>query len=1048
MSGPSLPTSDGPPLNPSGNHGPIPPSGPGNAPHSSGPGAPSSTSSLPSLFSHSSFSEGGAFSLSRIFGSVGGAGFPNVGNDVASSNHQWRTNRVDGEAEQQRQTAEQRRLQEMGANDDDDRPAPAPASPGPAIAHTSPDHPSAPDHAPAPLVPHPAFVGPSSSSATPQPSSSSSSSQPPSSRPTAPRLHLPQLPKDAQSKAELHLSEISNPKIRAFLDPADDSIRPRDLWDWSEAELQEMVDAIEPVHLTGIIRKNVEWFSTERCKPLAFDNLSLRNLNGRYALRGVSGFLNPGQTVAILSAPDAGTTNLLNVLADRQETGQIGGAVLYDGRPRDASFRRHVGYVLKDDVEFAMLTVKETLMFSAQCRTPYAPRKVIEFRVNLIMKLLGLSHAANTYIGDASIKGVSGGEKRRVSYGVEMVAGHGCILADLPTNGLDSASAYALIKTIRYINRSGGRSMMCSIVQPAPALYHLFDSVLLLSKGSVIYFGPVKTAADWVKAAGFVKPTEKSEPQWLEELTATPEKFYVARLQKEGRVGKGAQGREEVKEGHGDGGDLSPARGDGKLDSDAALRLEVEKEPTEEVKRDEEELKQAVELMPTPHKEQAGEVPQGVGRDEMRGADEVQKSATEAEGEEEVREYTIGEEKVLASPQRMTAWKLLTDRYAASVYSERVVGVLAKERERAAAEDRQLSRDHHHRLGHRQQPPSEPTRIDTSVAGADGRAAAAKLDRFTGSMGVIEVTRGRTEMEMEERGPGGGRHQFNRTFLQQVRECIHRQFLLVYRTPGLWFGSWVKASLMAIIAGTLFLNMPTTAQYGRTRLGLFFFLCIYIGVGAVEILAFLMLSRGIYYNHRKAGYFRGLAYYIAVMTSMVPLAVVETFVFAITVYGLAGLRDNDGSSQFWFFWFVILVVNLTSRCWVFSVSTLSPNAVVAFVIIPITNVLFVQFAGFLEPRNAIPIGWRWMNYASFYDWAWRALSVNELYNLDLTEPSNTAPYTNGNQVLETYSITDDGHHKCTLRTITPLPSLAGQLIGSRHLTPSPLPPPPLCSLAC
>ena len=466
--------------------------------------------------------------------------------------------------------------------------------------------------------------------------------------------------------------------------------------------------------------------------------------------------------------------------------------------------------------------------------------------------------------------------------------------------------------------------MMCSIVQPAPALYALFDSVMLLSKGSVIYFGPVKTAGDWVRAAGFVKPKEKSEPQWLEELTATPERFYVARLEKEGRIGGGGEGRqgekgmggggmgggereeevkEEVKEGDGQGPPAPPPpRSDGKLDSDEVLRVEMEKEPTDEVKHDEAELKQAVERMPRPEKEKAGERVTGVGKEEMKGADEVEKSATEAEPDEEVKEYTIGDEKVLASPQRMSAWKLLADHYASSLYAQRVTGVIAKEKERAASEDQLLTHNSpQQRGGGSYHSPSEPTHTDTSMAGSGRDAAAAKLDRFTGSMGVIEMARGRTEMEMEERGPGGGRYRFNRTFLQQVIECIHRQFLLTYRTPGLWFGSWVKASLMAIIAGTLFLNMPTTAQYGRTRLGLFFFICIYIGVGAVEILAFLMLSRSIYYSQRKAGYFRGLAYYIAVMVSQIPLAVVETFLFAITVYGLAGLRDNDGSSQFWFF---------------------------------------------------------------------------------------------------------------------------------------------------
>ena len=1039
-----------------------------------------------SSFNRAQFSEGGAFSLARIFGGTSIAGqFGGVSNDVSQSNSAWRDRHDYDQASQgQRESEEQRQREEdrlraidQAEAEEQQADQPAAAQPGPHFHDEEEQDTPRPSSQPT-STPSPARPDQPEPEQPAQPEQQPEQQQPEQQQPGQrqqqqqyPHLTLPRLPKTGQSRAELHLSRVQNPKIRAWLDPCDTSIRPQDLSSWSREELQELVDAIEPVHLTGIIRKSVEWLSSERCKPLSFSDVSLRNANGRYALRNVSGFLNPGQTVAILSAPDAGTTNLLNVLAGRQESGEMRGEVLYDGRQRDASFQRHVGYVPKEDLEFPLLTVKETLMFSATCRTPYVEDRVTEFKVNLSMKLLGLSHAANTYIGDATIKGVSGGEKRRVSYGVEMVAGHGCIIADLPTNGLDSASAYALIKTIRYINRSGGRSMMCSIVQPAPALYHLFDSVMLLSKGSVFYFGATDKAIQFVEAAGFVRPGGKSEPQFLEELTATPERFYVTRLQKEGRMPQekkqgrleGRQDGQQAPQQAGRGG----VRGqDGKEDEDeAAMAAERQREPTEEMKRNEEELKSAIEMQPMPEEKADGEGKQRqVGAAAMAGsdpnsshevaldlgqADEQAKvedargeasavaaeSADEGEGEE-VKEYTLGDEKVMGTPQRMAAWKLLTERYAVSVFAERVVGVIEKDRQRAAEEEAQLGAAGQQGGGNggnysstqqssqaqaegkdlqQQQQQQQQQPQSSIVRYHDPQKAAKQLPQFSQSLGVIAARRGRTELELERQGPGGGHHRFNRTVLQQVKECVHRQFLLTYRTPGLWFGSWVKASLMAIIAGTLFLNLPDEAEYGRSFLGLFFFLALYIGVGAVEILAFLMQSRSIYYQQRKAGYFRGIAYYIAVIVSQIPLSLVETFLFSITVYGLAGLRDNVGSGRFWYFYLVILTTNMTSRCWVFNISTISPNAAVAFVIIPISNVLFVQFAGFLESRAAIPRAWRWMDYASFYSWAWRGLATNQLYGLTLSNPQpGLYDYTSGTQVLQAYDIQNDEHYKWSL----------------------------------
>jgi ABC-type multidrug transport system ATPase subunit len=181
-------------------------------------------------------------------------------------------------------------------------------------------------------------------------------------------------------------------------------------------------------------------------------------------------------------------TPLLQVLAgERAHHGKLTGTMFYDGRKPDSSFRRLVGFAVKQDTHLAHLTVFESLFFSARLRLPDAlPDRVVKYRVKMAMKLLGISHTANTPVGDAVLRGISGGEKRRLGFGLEMVAGHSVILADLPTNGLDSATAYDLIRTMAFACR-GGFSLMASLVQPSLELYLLLDRVMLLSKGRTIY---------------------------------------------------------------------------------------------------------------------------------------------------------------------------------------------------------------------------------------------------------------------------------------------------------------------------------------------------------------------------------------------------------------------------------------------------------------------------------------------------------------------------------------------------------------------------------
>jgi ATP-binding cassette subfamily G (WHITE) protein 2 (SNQ2) len=263
---------------------------------------------------------------------------------------------------------------------------------------------------------------------------------------------------------------------------------------------------------------------------LTYRNLFFRH-RGQLILRGVSGIVQRGQCVAVVGAPDSGATTLLRCLAGRQPLGRVEGSILIDGRPPDRKIRRIVAFVPKEDVNIALMTVRETLEFSARCRLPRTVSvKVRGERVQAWLQLLGLLHVSDVIVGDAVIRGISGGERRRVSIGVEAVAGHRLVIADSPTNGLDSEAAYNVIKTMRALADAGHNGFMASVRQPSTELLSLFDTVCLMSRGTCIFWGSTSDALPFLASMGFEKPPAKSVPDFLEEMTGNPGQFYAGEV--------------------------------------------------------------------------------------------------------------------------------------------------------------------------------------------------------------------------------------------------------------------------------------------------------------------------------------------------------------------------------------------------------------------------------------------------------------------------------------------------------------------------------------
>ncbi|MBA0718515.1 hypothetical protein Golax_006260, partial [Gossypium laxum] len=219
-------------------------------------------------------------------------------------------------------------------------------------------------------------------------------------------------------------------------------------------------------------------------------------------LNGISGVVYPGEILAMLGPSGSGKTTLLTALGGRL-TGKLSGKITYNGQPFCGAIKRRAGFVAQDDVLYPHLTVTETLLFTALLRLPNSLSRDEKVQhVERVIAELGLTRCRNSMIGGPLFRGISGGEKKRVSIGQEMLINPSLLLLDEPTSGLDSTTAQRILTTIKRL-ASGGRTVVTTIHQPSSRLYHMFDKVVLLSEGSPIYYGSASAALEYFSSIGF-----------------------------------------------------------------------------------------------------------------------------------------------------------------------------------------------------------------------------------------------------------------------------------------------------------------------------------------------------------------------------------------------------------------------------------------------------------------------------------------------------------------------------------------------------------------
>ncbi|KAK4716866.1 hypothetical protein R3W88_015204 [Solanum pinnatisectum] len=234
--------------------------------------------------------------------------------------------------------------------------------------------------------------------------------------------------------------------------------------------------------------------------------------SGRRAiLQGLTGYVQPGEVLAIMGPSGCGKSTLLDTLAGRLDSNtRQTGEILINGRRQSLAFGTSA-YVTQDDTLMTTLTVQEAIYYSAQLQLPDSmSRSEKRDRAEQTIREMGLQDAMNTRIGGWSVKGLSGGQKRRVSICIEILKRPKLLFLDEPTSGLDSAASYHVMNKIVQLAKQDGRTIVASIHQPSSEVFQLFHNLCLLSSGRIVYFGNISNANEYFALNGFPCPTMRN----------------------------------------------------------------------------------------------------------------------------------------------------------------------------------------------------------------------------------------------------------------------------------------------------------------------------------------------------------------------------------------------------------------------------------------------------------------------------------------------------------------------------------------------------------
>ncbi|KAG5058942.1 hypothetical protein JHK82_013929 [Glycine max] len=695
--------------------------------------------------------------------------------------------------------------------------------------------------------------------------------------------------------------------------------------------------------------RNVNQLKTQKSIPgygLEFSNLSYSIIKKQkndgvwinketYLLHDISGQAIKGEIMAIMGPSGAGKSTFLDALAGRIAKGSLEGSVRIDGKPVTTSYMKMVSsYVMQDDQLFPMLTVFETFMFAAEVRLPPSiSRSEKKKRVYELLDQLGLQSATHTYIGDEGRRGVSGGERRRVSIGIDIIHKPSLLFLDEPTSGLDSTSAYSVVEKVKDIAR-GGSIVLMTIHQPSFRIQMLLDQITVLARGRLIYMGRPDAVQAHMSRFGRPVPDGENSIEYLLDVISEYDQATV--------------GLDPLVQFQRDG-----------LKPDPAAMTPVPRTPRTPYKRNTPASKHMISLRSqgfTAGTQQPDSVPFSYhGEDDD---DEDFDNSLERKSAPTPRNMISGVHPRLASQ----FYKDFSAKDFSVWLYHGVVGTPHRQPSWTPARTPGWTTG--------KTPMSGPRSAVSNQYSAAPAVVGQSMDYSATSYEGFEI-----EEVLDELNFGS---KYANPWLREVAVLSWRTALNVIRTPELFLSREIVLTVMALILSNIFRNLshPLFKDINRLLNFYIFAVCLVFFSSNDAVPSFIM-ERFIFIRETSHNAYRASSYVISSLIVYLPFFAVQGFTFAVITKKMLHLR-----SSLLYFWLILYASLITTNAYVMLVSALVPSYITGYAVVIATTALFFLTCGFFLKRTHIPIYWRWLHYISAIKYPFEALLTNEFNNLN------------------------------------------------------------------